>query len=494
MNDTLITKGYVVVDNFFTDIQSEYYMSQVANSISEREMLLGQNMGAGYGVHPMTWNVNSHPIWESVMWSCLTEVERLTDERLFPIYSYQRVYLKGSNMQHHSDHPWCQISITVNLGGSEPYPLYVTDLETKKSVEIIQKPGQAVLYLGHNTSHYREEFKGDWYSQLFLHYVIDNEQNEQFFRFNPTINNFQLKDKMEELFYPNEVKNIKYKKEDYPMMEEELKDKIVPIDPMHFKTTHRKPRIPLEDLVQPELKEGGGAYNSKICDKFMDSVHQTYEALSPDFCKELIDLYEDKAKDGDARHGLTHAGLDNDLKNTGEIDLMLIEGAEEYCNVLRQVSDSCLEEYVHKFGLLQHYEPYELYNGGTYYPMWEIHKYDKGFGHYEAWHTEGSQYYEFGNRMFVSMFYLNDVEYGGRTVFPYSRGSIKAETGKHLAFPCNWPYVHYAQTPESDDKYIVTTWLQKRWPKIWEDNFSDIPNHSKQDDYRKTIFVFEENE
>ena len=43
MNDTLITRGYVVVDNFFTDIQSEYYMSQVANSISEKEMLLGQN-------------------------------------------------------------------------------------------------------------------------------------------------------------------------------------------------------------------------------------------------------------------------------------------------------------------------------------------------------------------------------------------------------------------------------------------------------------------
>ena len=54
----------------------------------------------------------------------------------------------------------------------------------------------------------------------------------------------------------------------------------------------------------------------------------------------------------------------------------------------------------------------------------------KGFGHYEAWHTEGSHFYEFGNRMFVSMFYLNDVEYGGRTVFPYSRGTIKAEDRK----------------------------------------------------------------
>ena len=175
----------------------------------------------------------------------------------------------------------------------------------------------------------------------------------------------------------------------------------------------------------------------------------------------MIDYYEDAANKGSARHGLTHAGLDNDLKNTGEINLLDFDDTEKYVEVLRKVSDDCITEYVTKFGLLTHYEPHELYTGGTYYPMWEIHKYDKGFGHYEAWHTEGSHFYEFGNRMFVSMFYLNDVEYGGRTVFPYSRGTIKAEEKKHLSFPCSKPYVHYAQTPESDDKYIVTTWLQK---------------------------------
>ena len=49
--------------------------------------------------------------------------------------------------------------------------------------------------------------------------------------------------------------------------------------------------------------------------------------------------------------------------------------------------------------------------------LWEIHKYEKGVGHYESWHVEGSHRLEYGNRMFVSMFYLNDVEEGGRTVF-----------------------------------------------------------------------------
>ena len=491
MNDSLFKKGYVIIDKFFSEVQTDFYMSKVADIIEEREMKLGQDMGDI--VHPMTWNVNSHPIWETVMWDCLPEVERITNERLYPTYSFQRVYLKGANMQHHTDWPYCQISITVNLGGSHSYPIYVTNRETGKSVKVKQKPGQAILYLGHNISHSRDEFKGDWYSQLFLHYVLDNDNNEQFKRFSQPVHKFRLKDKMKEIFYPKEVKRIKYNKEDYPM-NEELKDNLIAYEPSLFSTTNRKPRIPLEDLVEPKLEENGGPYESKILDKFMDSVHQTHNALPKDFCKEMIDYYEDKVKEGFARHGMTHAGLDNDLKNTGEINLLDYDDTEEYVRVLRSVSDGCFENYVSKFGMLMHYEPHELYAGGTYYPMWEIHKYDKGFGHYEAWHTEGSQFYEFGNRMFVSMFYLNDVEYGGRTVFPYSRGTIKAEEGKHLSFPCMWPYVHYAQTPESGDKYIVTTWLQKKWPEQWEKSFTDVPLHKKDEDKRKTIFVFEDKE
>tara|TARA_Y100001937_G_scaffold125418_1_gene192209 strand:+ start:999 stop:2474 length:1476 start_codon:yes stop_codon:yes gene_type:complete len=491
MNDILYKKGYVVLDNFFSDIQTDYYMSKVVDILYEKDMMLGNQMSDS--VHPMTWNVNSHPVWESLMWNSLSEVERCTDEKLFPTYSFQRVYLKDAHMSHHSDWPWCQISITVNLGQSHPYPLFVTDLETNESVEIIQKPGQALLYLGHNISHYRNKFEGDWYSQLFLHYVYDNQKNEEYHRFNSPVFNFTLEDKMEEIFYPKEVQKLKYDEKDYPMNEED-KDIIKPMDPSLFKTTHSKPRISLEDMHQPVLEKDAAEYNFPILDKFMDSIYQTHQALSPEFCKQLIDIYEDCASKGEARHGMTHSGLDNDIKNTGEIDLMRLEGMEKYCDILREASDTAIQKYVSKFGMLQHYEPHELYTGGVYYPMWEIHKYDKGFGHYEAWHTEGSQYFEFGNRMFVSMFYLNDVEYGGRTVFPYSRGSIKCETGKHLTFPCMWPYVHYAQTPESDDKYIVTTWLQKKWPAVWEREFETLPTHDKRDDYRKTQFIFEENE
>jgi hypothetical protein len=41
-------------------------------------------------------------------------------------------------------------------------------------VEILMEPGEAVIYLGCEVEHWREEFKGNWQSQVFLHYVDAN--------------------------------------------------------------------------------------------------------------------------------------------------------------------------------------------------------------------------------------------------------------------------------------------------------------------------------
>ena len=40
--------------------------------------------------------------------------------------------------------------------------------------ELNLNPGDAAIYLGCEVEHWREEFKGDWHSQVFLHYVDKN--------------------------------------------------------------------------------------------------------------------------------------------------------------------------------------------------------------------------------------------------------------------------------------------------------------------------------
>ena len=48
---------------------------------------------------------------------------------------------------------------------STSWPIYM------EGTEIDLQPGDAVIYLGCELEHWREEFKGDWHAQAFLHYV-----------------------------------------------------------------------------------------------------------------------------------------------------------------------------------------------------------------------------------------------------------------------------------------------------------------------------------
>ena len=57
MNDKLYENGYVVLENFFTDKQVEFFMTQTVESIANKEMVLGKDMLDGESVHPMTWKI-----------------------------------------------------------------------------------------------------------------------------------------------------------------------------------------------------------------------------------------------------------------------------------------------------------------------------------------------------------------------------------------------------------------------------------------------------
>jgi hypothetical protein len=57
--------------------------------------------------------------------------------------------------------------------------------------------------------------------------------------------------------------------------------------------------------------------------------------------------------------------------------------------------------------------------------------------------------------------YLNDVEVGGETVFTKFGVAVKPKAGRVLIFPSNFPYMHEALVPESDNKYVIVTWFRQ---------------------------------
>ena len=65
--------------------------------------------------------------------------------------------------------------------------------------------------------------------------------------------------------------------------------------------------------------------------------------------------------------------------------------------------------------------------------------------------------YASARRYLSFLWYLNDVEDGGETVFDDL--TIKPESGKLVIFPPMWMFAHSGERPVSNTKYIASTYL-----------------------------------
>jgi len=98
-------------------------------------------------------------------------MEQVTDKKLYPTYSYSRIYYTGAEMAVHTDRPSCEYSATVCISvDPEPWEIWFETLE-KEHKAIYLKPGDLIVYKGDVLSHWRTTYKGNRQSQIFTHYV-----------------------------------------------------------------------------------------------------------------------------------------------------------------------------------------------------------------------------------------------------------------------------------------------------------------------------------
>lgn len=113
--------------------------------------------------------------------------------------------------------------------------------------------------------------------------------------------------------------------------------------------------------------------------------------------------------------------------------------------------DECYKDYLEKYSVLSDYDQHTIY-------FYKIQKTLPGGG-YHLWHSEdGSKGY--ARRIGVYLLYLNDVEEGGETEFLYFSQRIKPKKGTLLIFPPNYPWAHRGNSPLSNEKYIMTGWIE----------------------------------
>jgi len=135
-----------------------------------------------------SWNMYSHPSLDQLLEEFTPKMEELTGKKLFPTYSYARLYLNGEVLQCHTDREACEYSATINLGfGKDNWPIWIAEkgndidqgiigeddniYRIKNAQQFTLDIGDALIYKGAEAPHWREEFKGDWQAQVFLHYV-----------------------------------------------------------------------------------------------------------------------------------------------------------------------------------------------------------------------------------------------------------------------------------------------------------------------------------
>ena len=183
----------------------------------------------------------------------------------------------------------------------------------------------------------------------------------------------------------------------------------------------------------------------------MDLSFEIPNNLTTEFCKEIIQRFEDDAR----KHpGKTVGGFHPEMKNSMDLAISNFEEWNDVTDKLDDILAEAVKEYdkfiSEKLDFTQFSYSTTL-NGNTY----QIQK--SGFYKY---HHDALVDKVIGKvRVLTFLWYLNTPETGGETDLVYKK--IKPEEGKLLLFPATWEYIH-AGLP-TQNKYIITGWLWENY-------------------------------
>lgn len=156
--------------NYFIMQKQVYDTCIQARYISPFEVFLGYYEGKD-GMIPNTYSQYANIAFETLLLKLQPIMEKTTKLKLYPNYSYARIYKPGDELKRHKDRFSCEISTTLNLGGDK-WPIFIEPSQKKgmKGVSINLKKGDMLVYKGNILEHWREPFKGKNCVQVFLHY------------------------------------------------------------------------------------------------------------------------------------------------------------------------------------------------------------------------------------------------------------------------------------------------------------------------------------
>jgi len=212
-------------------------------------------------------------------------------------------------------------------------------------------------------------------------------------------------------------------------------------------------------------------------------------ALSPEYCQQLINKFEQSQNKTAGRMG---SGVDKSMKDS--VDLYLSNEADwqDERNNIAQLILKATVKYAQKYpfvltgaispsiqdpktgqvkkithediGQMSELEIERLVRYIYTIDDINMQRYTKGEGGYHHWHsehfphpTDSSQ--RSLHRVLLWLVYLNDVEDGGETEFFYQNAKVKPTQGSIVLAPCGFTHTHRGSIPKSSDKYVLASWI-----------------------------------
>ena len=159
----LLKNHFMVVKNFISEEHAKYLSRVFYDKNYEKEFKLDAQVENSIGLYKPIESLE-------VLTYESPKLSQIIGQNVLPTYSYVRLYKSGNILEKHIDRASCEISVTVHLDGDTDWPIWIKTPEGKDASVTLQS-GDGMVYFGCLAPHWRTEYTGENYSQMFLHYV-----------------------------------------------------------------------------------------------------------------------------------------------------------------------------------------------------------------------------------------------------------------------------------------------------------------------------------
>jgi len=389
MNKQLIENNYIVLPNFISK-------ERALNLSSEFILYCKENNLEGDPQAPNSYSAYNYISFLELLCEKTPEISSAIEETVLPTYAYCRVYKNGSELVRHTDRDACEISLTVHLHGDNIWPIWIeTPSGESRCVEL--NFGDAMIYLGKIAPHWREPFIGEYYTQVFLHYVKSRGDCS-----------YSYFDKVNETNKP--VINI-------PTAKEPIKSET--------KIISSRSKKSLEDYIFT-----------------LDNI------VPEELCNRILKEYHDCSFWTPTSVG--DGNIDNQIRNCDVINISESVVLQKNFDVRKKIDEDfylCASKVINEYRNLFPEVASEIDTG------YGLLRYKEG--QFYIQHTDS---FKSQQRSVSCSFMLNDDYEGGEFAFFDREIIIKGSKGSIVMFPSNFMFPHEIMPVISGTRYSIITW------------------------------------